>query len=365
MKVAVLANLKSNAPRADVSSDAWDDLDGESTIDGLVAALRSGGHDAAFFESSLAPPHRLIERLRAWRPEICFNIAEGHWGESRESLVPTILDELRIRYTGSGPLTLALALDKPMTKRILNYHELPTPEFQVFGRPDEEINDDLVDGDRLRFPLFVKPSREGTGIGVSARSIVHTVEELIARVSHMLATYRQPVLVERFITGREITVGVVGNLGPTAPRRLNDRTAPRILPEGLTVLPPLEVNSDAYDASEAGIYTNRIKVELADAFHYTCPARLDPSLADELSRLAAAVFRVIGCHDVARIDFRVENGVPWILEINPLPGLNREYSDLCIEARAHGWEYERLVNTILDTAITRRRAETGAPATQR
>jgi D-alanine-D-alanine ligase len=357
MKIALLANLKANAPFAPEArnGDAWDDLDSRETIDHILEALRQGGHTAEFMEASIHPPHDLIARLRTYGPDICFNIAEGHHGDSRESQVPALLEMLRLPYTGSGVLTLTLALDKPMTKRILTYHDLPTPEFQVFGHADEEINDDLLDGEGLRFPLFLKPSREGTGIGISGRNIVTTVEELRALLADLLATYNQPVLCERFIRGRELTVGLVGNLKPTAARRLNDRTAPEVLPPELTFFPSMEVDTDKYEASEAGVYTNRIKVELAHDFYYTCPAKTTPELEDRLRRLTAAVFRVCGCRDVARVDFRIDetDGRPYILEINPLPGLNAEYSDLCIEAGAAGWSYEQLINAIVGAAAAR------------
>ena len=173
-KIAVLANLKKNAPHWDgMPEDQWDDLDSEKTINAIQEALRSNGHSSEFFEGDLT----LMTELPKYKPDICFNICEGHFGDSREAQVPALLEMLRIPYTGSRLFTLALALDKPMTKRILWWHELPTPAFQEFDRADEPLNDDL------RFPLFVKPSREGTSMGVSAKSIVHTEEELRDRKS--------------------------------------------------------------------------------------------------------------------------------------------------------------------------------------
>lgn len=357
MKIALLANLKKNAPgTGSESGDQWDELDAEETIESILAALRTRNHHAEFFEASIVPPYDLVSKLMKFKPEMCFNIAEGHFGDSRESQIPALLEMLRLPYTGSGILTLTLALDKPMTKRVLSYHDLPTPEFQVFGYVDEEINDDLVDGDKLRFPLFLKPSREGTGMGITGSNIVETVADMRSLLRTLMSKYNQPILCERFIRGRELTVGLVGNLKPTAARRLNDRTAPGVLPEGLTFFPSMEIDADKYDASEAGVYTNKIKVELAHDFYYTCPANTTPELEDTLRRLTAAVFRVTGSHDVARVDYRLDatDGTPYILEINPLPGLNPEYSDLCIEARAAGWSYEQLINTIVDNAVARR-----------
>ncbi len=344
MKVAVLANLKKNAPHVPGDpEDAWDDLDSESTVEALCQALRAGGHEAWFLEGDST----LYDRLRERRPDMCFNICEGHFGDSREAQVPALLEMLRIPYTGSRVLTLALTLDKPMTKRVLVWHELPTPAFQTFERADEALDDDMV------FPLFVKPSHEGTGMGVSAQSVAHDEAGLREQLNHILGRYRQTALVERYIEGREVTVGMVGNLrGPVARRVPRDLSR---VERGLTFLPPLEINLEPYRETDA-VYSNRLKVELADQIGYTCPAPLDEALVDELNFLAAATFRVTGCLDVARVDFRLDiqdNLRPYILEVNPLPGLAPVISDLVIEAKAAGIEHAELVNRILDTAVAR------------
>jgi D-alanine-D-alanine ligase len=347
MKIAVLANLKRNAPKHEgMSEDAWDDLDSDVTIDAICAALRAGGHTATFLEGNLS----LIEELPKLKPDLCFNICEGHWGDSRESHVPALLEMLRIPYTGSGVLTLALTLDKPMTKRVLAYHGLLTPEFQVFEREDEPLDP------RMRFPMFVKPSREGTGIGVNRQSIVRDEAELRGQLRRQLARYRQPILVEQFIRGREVTVGVIGNLvAPVARRVPEDENAERVL-KGLRFLPPLEVNFKAYPESEGGVYTNRMKTEWAHEFKYLCPAPLQPAQVEELDRLTAAVFRITGCRDVARVDFRLDaddGDRPYILEVNPLPGLYPGLSDLVLEAAAEGTGYDALISEIVQAAWAR------------
>jgi D-alanine-D-alanine ligase len=347
MKVALLANLKKNAPTwPGMSPDRWDDLDTEETIQTILQAIEAGGHDVTFLEGNLS----LVKTLPKVKPDICFNICEGHFGDGREAQVPALLEMMRIPYTGSQVLTLALALDKPMTKRVLTYHSLPTPAFQVFERVTEPLDPEL------RFPLFVKPSREGTGMGVSADSIVRDEAQLRAQLKLQFERYDQPVLVETYIEGREVTVGMVGNLrSPVAWRVPEDEEAPRIL-KGLHFFPALEVDMAAYPEEEAGIYTSRIKTVMAHDFHCLCPAPLDDDQLDELNWLAAAVFRVTGSLDVARVDFRLDahdGNKPYILEINPLPGLNRGYSDLCIEAAADGWSYEKLINEILNVAAER------------
>jgi D-alanine-D-alanine ligase len=347
MKVALLANLKKNAPTwPGMPPDRWDDLDSESTIQAIMQAIEAGGHDVTFLEGDIS----LFETLPRLKPDICFNICEGHFGDGREAHVPVLLEMLRIPYTGSQVLTLALALDKPMTKRVLTYHGLPTPPFQVFERVTEPLDPQML------FPLFVKPSREGTGMGVSAESIARDEVQLRTQLRRLFERYDQPVLAEHYIEGREVTVGVLGNLSsPVAWRVPDDEEAPRIL-RGLQFLPALEVDLDAYPAEEAGIYTSRIKVEMADEFHYLCPAPLNEDQIEELNWLSAAVFRVTGCLDVARVDFRLDandGDQPYILEVNPLPGLNPGYSDLCIEAAAAGWTYNELINEILNLAIER------------
>lgn len=345
-RVAVLANLKANAPAFEgMSEDQWDDLDSESTVLSLRDAIRAGGHDCEFLEAD----ESIIDTIRAYKPDICFNIAEGHFGDSREAQIPAILEKLQIPYTGSKILTLALSLDKPMTKRILAWHNLPTPEFQSFERVDEPLDEGM------KFPLFIKPSREGTGMGISYQSILHNETELRTQLNYILKKYKQSALVERYIEGREVTVGLVGNLiGPVARRIPKDENAHRIQ-AGLQFLPPMEVNLEPYLETE-GVYGNYLKTKLAAELEYLCPAPLDEEMIDELNWLAAAVFRVTGALDFARIDFRLDkndNFKPYILEINPLPGLMPILSDIVIEANADGISHTGLINMILNTALAR------------
>jgi D-alanine-D-alanine ligase len=358
LKVAVLANLKKNAPKLPgMTDDHWDDLDSEKTVEAVVEAIRVAGHECMFYEGNLDLYNRLSEN----RPDICFNFCEGHFGDGREAQVPAILEMMRIPYTGSRVLTLALALDKSMTKRILMWHDLPTPPFQSFESPDELLDDDM------QFPLFVKPSREGTGMGVSAQSVVNTEAELRERVDYITRQYHQTALVEHFIRGREITVGLVGNISGIAARRLpsrwynskqrdySDAGLAALRAGGITFLPPLEIDLAPYQETDV-VYSNRLKTDLADADYTLCPAPLDGPQVQELNWLTAAAFRVMGCYDVARVDFRLDETndyKPYILEINPLPGIMPGVSDLVLEAAAIGISYTELVNLILDAAIAR------------
>jgi D-alanine-D-alanine ligase len=345
-RVALLANLKINAPKFEgMPADVWDDLDSEKTVKALIGAILAGGHECEFLEGDTS----LLDSVRKYKPDICFNICEGHFGDAREAQVPAILEMLRIPYTGSKILTLALALDKPMTKRVLTYHDLPTPPFQSFEEADEELSGDL------HFPLFVKPSREGTGMGVSRKSVVHDEAELREQLTYILERYKQPALVERFIEGREVTVGVVGNLERPRARRLpDDEESPRIV-RGLHFFPPMEVDLKPFEDSDV-VYGNRLKVALADQLNYLCPAPLSEEMVEELNWWTAAVFRVTGALDVSRVDFRLDmhdNFKPYILEINPLPGLSPGISDLVIEAAAENIDHTGLVNMILNTALKR------------
>ncbi len=345
-RVAVLANLKKNAPvSADLPPDVWADLDSEKTVLSICDALKAGGHEADFFEGDIS----LYDKLRDYKPDICFNICEGHFGDAREAQVPALLEMMRIPYTGSRVMTLALCLDKAMTKRILCWHDLPTPAFQTFERMNEPLQGDL------KFPLFVKPSSEGTGMGVSAKSVVHNEEELRTQLSVVLERYKQTALVETFIDGREVTVGIVGNLVGPAARRLPEDPAAKRIKAGLNFLPPMEVDLKPYLDSDA-VYSNRLKVDVPEELTYLCPAPLDEVMVQQLNWLAAAVFRVTGCLDVARVDFRLDSRdhwKPYILEVNPLPGLSPGISDIVIEAAAQGMGHTELVNTILENALER------------
>ncbi len=330
LTVAVLANLEKNAPQIDgLHPDAWDELDSERTTDAIVAVLQNAGHRAFFLEGDLS----LVDKLPALRPDICFNLCEGHLGPSRESHVPAILEMLRIPYTAGGVLCQALTLDKPLTQRVLASHGVRVPDFQVFHNADQPLDP------TLRYPLFVKPSREGSSIGIDAASIVRDEEELRRRVADQLEHYRQPILVERFIRGREVTVGLIGNVDDT-----------------LTVLPPLEVDLHSYPGGECGIYTSQIKHDPGDTYYYTCPAPLTPELEREIRELAVTVFGETGCRDVARVDFRLDaddSDRPYVIEVNALPGISPGWSDLALAAEASGMAYDDLILGVFDAACRR------------
>jgi D-alanine-D-alanine ligase len=328
LRIALLANLKINAPHGrGEPRDRWAELDSERTIESIAGALRQAGHKVNFLEGD----ESLYGRLQKGHFDIAFNICEGHRGDSRESHVPAILEMLGIPYTGSKVLCLALTLDKPMAKRVLAFHGLPTPPFQVFDTPDDPV------GGGLTYPLFVKPAGEGTGMGIDGNSVVRDEGELRRRLHWLIGTYGQPALVEEFIEGREITVGVLGN-------------------ERLHVFPPLEIDLSRCPPEERGIYTGRIKSELPDLPLYVCPTALTEGQEEELRRLAVAAYRALDCLDVARVDFKLDDNDgerPYILEVNPLPGLSPGVSDLVFEAEAEGMGHAELINAILSAALER------------
>ncbi|MBI1800391.1 MAG: hypothetical protein HYR71_02025, partial [Chloroflexi bacterium] len=259
LTVVLLANLKKNAPHLPGEPlDAHDDLDSDKTLEALRVSIEAAGYRVVIMEGGVD----IVPQLRRLKPDLAFNICEMHWGDSREAHVPAILEMLRIPYTFSKPLALALAQDKPMTKRVLAFHGLPTPEFQEFARADEPLDP------KLNFPLFVKPAREGTGMGVDGKSIVHSEAELRERVAWVIAAYREPALVERYIEGREITIGIAGNPGVehswrtmTDGRAYGGTFEEAVRGGPFHFFPPLEVDFAKYRPEDTpGIYSNLLKV---------------------------------------------------------------------------------------------------------
>ncbi len=338
--VALLYNWKKNAPHVQGEAwDAWNELDSERTTNGIERELRAGGHDVIPMEGDITLP----EKLSKYHVDIAFNICEGHRGASREAQVPAMLDAMGIPYTGSGVMTLAVALDKPMAKRVLAFYGLPTPLFQTFVNGDEPLES------RLKFPLFVKPSREGSGIGITAKSVVRNKRELREQVRSMITTYRQPALVEEFIEGREFTLGLLGNFATNVKSPRADSRAP------LQVFPPLEVDLSPCPTDQAGLYTSVIKSQMYDVPKYLCPAPTTKTLRNKMERLAVGAFTALECCDFARVDLRLrkDTGEPTILEINPLAGLQEGISDIVMGAEAVGISYSGLINGILETALQR------------
>ena len=341
--VAVLANIKEHGKSlpADVPPDAGADYDYIETIDIIRAAIETDGHQTVFLQADLDLPYALMEAL----PDICFNIAEGLGGDAREAQVPALLEMLNIPYTGSRVLTNAIALDKTLTKRIWRDRNLPVSPFQEFTFGDEPLRPEM------KFPLFVKPAREGTGMGVNGKAIVNNEAELRERAEYVIRLYHQPALVETFLPGREFTVGIMGRHDTV----LYSRHPEWYEKDGYLRLPILELDSSR--SITPGIYGLEAKAQSVGsngAPVYLCPAPLDPDLARKLHRLAWRAHVVLGACDVSRTDIRLDcEGNPRLLEINPLPGLTPNYSDLCIQCSAQGISYEDLILEILYLGASR------------
>jgi D-alanine-D-alanine ligase len=237
-----------------------------------------------------------------------------------------------IPYTGSDSATLALALDKALAKRILKQHGILTPEFQVMATGREKLVPTLAS----KFPLIVKPNAEGSSKGIAASGVVDDEPSLRAAVKELVERYRQPALVEEYIFGREFTVGLLGEKRPR-------------------VLPPMEIVFLDRDRKRP-VYDFEVKQEWEKHVSYSCPAQLAPNELRTIERAARETFVALDCRDVARVDIRMNaQGVVYVLEVNPLPGLTPDYSDLVMIAKAAGIDYRTLIGEILAGGLKRLR----------
>lgn len=342
-RVAVIANMKgeNSLPTTEGPGDAGAEFDKPETIQAIQNAIESDGHTTVFLNADAMLPYRLQE----FCPDICFNIAEGLGGDAREAQVPALLEMLHIPYTASRVLANAVGLDKTMTKRIWHDHGLPTAVFQEFVTGLEP----LMNG--LTYPMFVKPAREGTGMGMDGGSIVYTEDELRCRVTWVINTYNQPALVETYLPGREFTIGVLGrgDAAQYTPLGHIYNTT------GFHRFPILEVDNN--NTATPGVYgykTKTLHPGETGVPEFICPAKVDPGLADELHQLAVKAHLAIGAIDVSRVDFRLDAyGRPHLLEINTLPGLTPGFSDLCVIANAEGIQYKDLILEILYLGASR------------
>ncbi len=332
--VGVMYNLKGDPPEEGEPPDLGAELDSESTVLAVADALRAYGHDVCLLEGN----YRAITELQDRHLDIVYNMCEGLKGESRESHIPSVLEMLGIPYTGSGVLSLAVTLDKPLTKKMLAYHGIPTAPFRVFGSESE------IDAQGFHFPVFVKPAHEGSSMGVSPKSHCQEPLDLYREARRLLKEYKQPVLVEEFLPGREFTVGIIGNRKPV-------------------VFPIMEINFDLIPPDHTRIYSRQFKTDWSEDVYYSCPADVSPKLEESLKSTALETYRILDCRDLARVDMRLDaNGVPNVMEINPLPGMAPGYSDYPRIAEKGGWTYTELVNGVLDCALKRNNLTRLVPA---
>lgn len=341
--VAVLANIKDDHAElpSDVPADALADFDHIETIRAIQGAIETAGHRTIFIPADRELPYA----LKDIKPDICFNLAEGLGGDGREAQVPGLLEMLRIPYTGSRVVTNAVSLDKTLTKRVWRDRRLPVAPFQEFCTGNEPLRPDL------RFPLFVKPAREGTGMGVDTHAIVYSEAEMRERAKWVINTYRQPALVEHYLPGREFTVAVMGR----ADSKVYSRHPEWYDVDGFHRFPIMELDSSA--SITPGIYSNAAKnkdIGEDGAPEFYCPAQVDDELAKKLQYYAWRAHNVIGAQDISRIDVRLDaKSQPCLIEINTLPGLTPDFSDLCIIANADGIAYEELILEILYLGASR------------
>jgi D-alanine-D-alanine ligase len=324
-----------------VPPDAFADFDHIETIDAIRAALETDGHQTVFLQADAELPYA----LREVKPDICFNIAEGLGGEAREAQVPALLEMLKIPYTGSRVLANGISLDKTLTKRIWRDRRLPVAPFQEFSTGEEPLRSDL------EFPLFVKPAREGTGMGVDMNAIVNNEKELRERAQYIVNTYQQPALVETFLPGREFTVGLLGR----ADAKLYSRHPDWYEKDGFHRFPVLEL--DMTRSVTPMVYSQESKskdVGEEGAPGYVCPAQIEPELEKKLKYFALRAHILLNALDVSRTDIRLDkDGNPRVMEINTLPGLTPDYSDLCLQSKAEGIRYEDLILEILYLGASR------------
>ena len=303
--------------------DANAEFDHPTTIDVIGKAIAANG----FKVKKIGNAVDLLEKMDNLGVDIVFNISEGLTGRNRESQVPILLEMAGVPFVGADALTLGLTLDKVMAKKIFIAEGIPTPRcFEVNSA------ESLVNHDHCKFPLIVKPRFEGSSKGLSESSRVENADELKKQVDFITRTYKQPALVEEFISGQEFTVAIVGNENPE-------------------IMPVVQIKIDGKLKLNDKFYTfARIT---SDRLEYICPAKITQDLKKKLDDLALRVYRSVECRDFGRVDFRVDNdGKPYVLEINPLPSLSTEDVFMLI-AKNIGITYEQMLGRILNSALIR------------
>lgn len=357
MRIGIAFDLTPTAPLsagADGPDDQFEEFDKPETVEAIASVLRGRGHEVTL----LGDGPEFLRRVLDDPPDLVWNMAEGHGvGRSREARVPAVLEMLGIPYTGSDPLTLAATLDKDVAKRLVASDGsvkvpdsralapgLERAEFGPIVEPLLVAPDDPVS----REPVLLKPSFEGSSKGIRARCLAWSVDEAWSVYRELSADYRQTVLVEEFIRGEEITVGLVGNVDDTSVEVIG---AMRVVPR---------------EREENFIYSLEVKRDWRNRVRYEAPVRILLSWSkDRLLESARRSYGLLGCRDLARIDFRVRGGIPYFIEANPLPGLAPVTSDLVILAKGHGIEYDELIGLILEAALARLGLDEHFPGTSR
>ncbi len=323
MKVALLHNVRPFSTVAGLPDDAFEEYDTGETIASVAAALRG----LPILVEPLEADRTLPWRLEAGVYDFVFNMAEGCGRRCREAIPAAVCELLGIPFTGSDMLTLAISLDKAAARRLVS-PEVPVARAVLLENAPGEA--DLAE---LAYPVMVKPNDEGSSKGLGGQPVAASVSEALARVRWLQETYRCPVLVEEFLCGAEVTVGVVGNHVDTR------------------ILGMMEIA--ATEPVPAWAYSLDVKRDWRRRVRYHTPPRLDPSTVATIERQALTAYRLLGCRDLARLDFRLDAaGVPHFLECNPLPGLHHASSDIAILSQ-RTLSYESLVQGVLLDAARR------------
>jgi D-alanine-D-alanine ligase len=326
MRIGLSFDLKAAVTERHAVEDALEEYDSPETVAIISAALESVGHQVI----RLGGGAQFLDNIRGEQVDIVFNIAEGRGNyRSREAQVPAVLEMLDIPYTGSDPQCLAVCLDKPVTKKLAELAGVTTPGWLLIANKQEL---EQAGWEGFPFPVIIKPAYEGSSKGIRLTSLAHDIRQAEEEVSRILADYRQPVMVEEFIDGDEITVGVIGD----SPARVLGIM--RVVPK---------------KKEEHFVYSLEVKRDYVNLVDYECPAVLARDVLEKLEESSLKAFRALGCRDFARIDYRVSrDGTPYFIEINPLPGLGT-YSDLVIMATMLGWTHQGLIGAVFDAALTR------------
>lgn len=330
MRISLVYNLRKDPKNEGLPDDYYSEFDSAETVESIAAAIRSNGHTVSLIEAD----SQIVDKLTLEAPEIAFNIAEGLNGPSRESQVPALLDYLGIPYTGSGVLPLALSLNKACAKRLFMQQRIPTPRFQLFKEKTRTLRRDFT------FPLIIKPNGEGSAKGITKDSVVYNKARAHEEVDRIISHYNQEAIAEEFIDGKELTVGILGN------GKLLD-------------LPILEVDFSSCKDSGEYFYSWRMKeyqgnVDMGLTPCFYCPARLEEETAKRVKDTAYKAHQLIGCKGFSRVDIRLSrDNVPYVLEVNPLPGLDPHESNFPFIAKTAGISYNKLIGIIIDLAASR------------
>ena len=337
MRIGIACTLKPSGPLpTGAPDDLHEEFDSPVTVNAVADVFRALGHTV----DELGDGRGFLEAVLKNPPDLVFNFAEGTGvSRSRESRVPAVCEMLGIPCTGSDPLALAVALDKDMTRRVAESLGVTVPKGITLAPIAGEYDGDfaefppILEEAGLTLPVIAKPTCEGSSKGIRNRCLIKTAAEFGPTVVDLWRDYRQPVLVEEYIAGDEVTIGLVGNDPPQS--------------IGIMQVIPKQV------AAADFVYSLEVKRNWHDAVEYVAPAKLPPAVTRAIEADAMAVYVGLGCRDVARLDFRVRAGVPYFLEVNPLPGLNPESGDLCFLAYRMGLTYPQLIGMILDAAAAR------------